>query len=457
MPKRNLAWIVVIGLVALLFWRMPRTIAGRDALYTAFAPLVDARAQILKRSAEPVDDSRMAAAATRAGIEAMVRELHDPYALYLDAETYPEFKKQTEGVFGGVGVDLSAGRDGLVILGCVRDSPADRAGLRPGETLLAIDDLRTVDLGLVDGINRLAGPPGTPVRLLVRRADATVQSLRLTRALIEIDPIRGWARRGRSGWHFWLDERRGIAYVRVVKFMPQTLRRLDAIVEPLSERGLRSLVLDLRENTGGLLRSAIDVADRFLDAGPIVATRGPRTEPREWFAQREDTYRPPPRLVVLVNRNTASAAEIVAGALQDHRRAVVVGERSYGKGSLQELIPLEDEQSAIKLTTGYYYLPSGRCLQRRPDAKDGWGVAPDQPVPLSDEQRRAWFAAWSSGGAESAGAATQPADTAEAEPSAAAALEALLAADPQLARALELLVRPPATRPASAPATGAVD
>jgi carboxyl-terminal processing protease len=449
MPKRNLAWILVVALIALLFWRMPQTIAGRDELFAAFRPMLDVRNTILKRSAEPVEDSKLSSAAARAGIEAMIRELGDPYILYLDRETYPEFRKQTEGVFGGIGVDVLAVPEGLRVLSRIRGSPAARAGIRPGETIVTIDGLSAADLGLVDGVNRLSGPPGTPVRLEVRDHAGKDRPLRITRETIEINPIRGWSRRPDGSWRYWLDERNHIAYVRLVKFMPSAIRQLDAVVTPLVESGMTGLILDLRENTGGLLRTAIDIADRFLDTGLIVSVRGPKTDAREWSAQHEDSY-PPIRVVVLVNRTTASAAEIVAGALRDHRRAVVVGERTYGKGSVQELVPLEDGGTALKLTTGVYYLPSGRCLQKLRGAgpNDQWGVEPDRVVKLDDAQRVRWLEAWYLAGAEpdeeeSDAATTRPADAATQPSADDIALEHLLAVDPQLDEALKLLRTPP--------------
>ncbi len=464
MPKRNLAWILVVALIALLFWRMPQTIAGRDEVYTAFAPLVDVRAQILKRSAEPVDDEKLSAAASHAGIEAMVRSLNDPYATYLDRETYPAFKKQAEGVFGGVGVDVQLTPEGLRVLSRVRGSPAAKAGLMPGEIIAAIDDIKASELGLVDGVNRLSGAPGTPVRLLVLDRSGKSRTLKLTRQTIEINPVRGWSRRPDGAWRYWLDEKDKIAYVRLIKFMPNALRQLDSAVGPLLGQGLRGLVLDLRENTGGLLRTAIDVADRFLDSGLIVATRGPKMDARQWDATREDTYNPPFRVVILVNGSTASAAEVVAGALHDHGRAVVVGERSYGKGSVQELIPLEDGQSAIKLTTGHYYLPSGICLQKRPGAgpNEKWGVEPDVVVALSEGERRRWLEAWYLAGAESADEADVSTEESASESRPASqptidelALERALESDRHLAEALKLLRSPERTSGATGATTAA--
>jgi carboxyl-terminal processing protease len=447
MPKRNVAWILVVGLIAVLFWQMPHTIAGRDSLYSAFGPLVEVRAQIHKRAAEPVDDARLGAAASRAGITAMIRELNDPHAAYLDPETFIEFRKQTEGVFGGVGVEIYETNDGLKIVSCIHGSPADRAGFGRGDVIVAIDGDDTAELGLVESVHRLNGPPGTSVRLRVKSAGAEPRDHRLQRAEIEINPVRGWMRSGTGGWHVWLDRSAGIACIRLSKFMPQSVRRLDQAIEPLLESGLRGLILDLRENTGGLLRSAIDVADRFLDRGIIVATRGRTSDARQWFAQREGTY-PPFFMIVLVNGTTASAAEIVAGALHDHKRALIVGERTYGKGSLQDLVPLEDGRGAIKLTTAYYYLPSGRCLQRRsgagPDEK--WGVEPNLVVPMDPAMRERWRSLWYAADLESESpeaipAAPDDADDAAVDDQASELLERLLSVDPQLEQALRIMRR----------------
>lgn len=455
MPKRNLAWILVVALIALLFWRMPQTIAGRDALFSAFGPLVDVRAQILKRSAETVDDTRLSQAATEAGIEAMLKELNDPYAAYFDKNQLPEFRKQTEGVFGGIGVDVSLAPDGIRILGRMRNSPAAAAGLEIGDVIVQIDDEVTRKLGLVESVSRLSGTPDSFVRLRVRRTDGSERDVRIRRTLIEVNPVRGWARQPDGGWRYDISDEPRLAYVRLIKFMPEAARQLDAVVEPLLASGVRGLILDLRENTGGLLRVAIDVADRFLDTGLIVATRGPRSDAKEWFAQRDDTY-PALPLVILVNGQTASAAEIVAGALRDHRRALIIGERTYGKGCVQELIPLEDRDSAIKLTTGYYYLPSGRCLHRRPGkrATDDWGVPPDVPVVLDAAARDRWIEAWYRAGmqprVEERPGEDQPGkapegDAATTRPTTltdpAETRRALLQDDPQLRRAIEVLSR----------------
>ncbi|MCK6457629.1 MAG: S41 family peptidase [Phycisphaerae bacterium] len=458
MPRRNLAWIVVVALIALLFWRVPPTMVPSETTETAFGPLVDAWTLLHRRAAEEFDDHRTAAAANRAAIEAMLRELKDPHALYLDAERFPEFRRRTEGVFGGIGVDLRMTPRGLVVLSRVRNGPAARAGVGVGERIVSIDGDDAAALGLVESVHRLNGPPGTKVELTIEDRSGSVREVSIRRELIEINPVRGWMRQAGGSWRYWLDEKRRIACVRLIRFMPNAAERLDSVMRPLFEAGLRGLVLDLRENTGGHLDAAIATADRFLDRGLIVSTRGPKSDAREWLAQREDTY-PGVATIVLIDRATASAAEIVAGALKDHRRALIVGERSYGKGSVQELIPLVDGDSAIKITTAYYYLPSGRCIQRRTAAEDrsAWGVEPDVVVPLDDATRERWLTAWHQAGLDPLedtrpDATTQPVGDPDDGASSRAALDEVVARlpsiDPVLARALSLLQRqlePPAS------------
>ncbi|MEE8170628.1 MAG: S41 family peptidase, partial [Phycisphaerae bacterium] len=244
-----------------------------------------------------------------------------------------------------------------------------------------------------------------------------------------------------GGWRFMLDDASGIAYVRLTEFLPNAPAQLDDAMRTALNNGARALILDLRENRGGLLDAAIDVADRFLAGGVIVSTRGlhgPSSDPREWRARGEGAY-PNISMAVLVNAWSASSAEIVAGALRDHRRAVLVGERTYGKGSVQELIPLRND-CAVKLTTRHYYLPGGACIQkpRHADADHpDWGVMPNVVVPLTPGQRERWLKQW----LDATWNHIEPSSTqeVETEEQVAAFLEALLDADPQFKRAVELL------------------
>ena len=447
MPKRNLAWILVIVIIVLLMWQMPQIIAGRDSVYKAFGPLVDVRSQIQRRYVDDVDDEELVDAAVHAGINAMVEFLDDPHAIYLDQRAYERFKKRTDGVFGGVGVDVWATGQGLEVLSREPRSPAAEAGIQPGDVITHVDGESVCFVSLVDAVNNmLNGTPGTEVTLTVITPGAAApREVTVRRAVIHLDPVRGWSRDSGGGWLYVLDPEARIAYIRLTKFTQDVDERLDKQIDQLIERRVRGLVLDLRENTGGLLNSAIEVADRFLDSGLIVSTRGRKTDPKQWFATHDIAY---PRLpmAVLINGSTASAAEIVAGALRDHGRAAIVGERSYGKGCVQEVVELNRQRGAIKLTTAYYYLPNGECIHKTAQAAldASWGVAPTIPVNLSESQRTRWLKMWrriarlapSESGTKPQ--ATRPGDSSTSAEARDAAAE-LLRADLQLQKAVEHL------------------
>lgn len=446
MPKRNLAWIVIVAMIALLMWQLPQTIAGRDSVLKAFGPLVDARSLIRRRFVEVINDDDLVEAAVDAGIRAMIQSLDDPHAIYLNAAEYKRFRQRTDGRYGGIGVEVWAVEEGLEVLSREPASPAMQAEILPGDIITHIDGVSTKGLPLFVAVNNLLkGPQGSALTITVitpgRRPRPAAREMKLYRAIIKLDPVQGWSRVPGGGWRFMLDPEEGIAYVRLVKFTPDVDERLDEEINRLRRHRLRGLILDLRENSGGLLNSAREVVDKFLESGLIVRTSGRRSDEKNWHAVREGTY-PRVQMVVLVNGSTASAAEIVAGALRDHERAVVIGEQTYGKGSVQEVIELARHRGAIKLTTGYYYLPSGRRIHRRSSARGSgaWGVAPDIEVTLDDDQRARWLEAWREIGREPAEQAGETeADNGSMSANASAdhdAAEALLEADPQLKAAL---------------------
>lgn len=450
MPKRNLAWILIVVVIALLMWQLPQTIARRDSVLKAFGALVDARAQIQKRYVDSVDEGKLVDTAVDAGIRAMIRDLDDPHAVYLNASDYKRFQERTDGRYGGIGVEVWVSESGLEVLSREPNSPAIRAEILPGDIITHIDGESTRGASLATVANMMHGPPDTEITLTVFTPAKSEQKIKpreitLYRVLIKLDPVHGWSRTRSGGWRFVLDPDMKIGYIRLVKFTPDVASRLDQEIDLLLRDNLRGLVLDLRENTGGLLDSAREVADKFLDWGLIVRTSGRKADEKQWFAMREGTY-PKFPLVVLVNGSTASAAEIVAGALRDHQRAVLVGERTYGKGSVQEVVELNDNNGAIKLTTAYYYLPSGQCIHRaaKPKQSVTWGVEPNLTVELTEAQKAQWLAVWRDIGREVVEGETEsdPTTTMSAsmeEPWAREAAKALLDADPQLRKAVEYL------------------
>jgi carboxyl-terminal processing protease len=401
MPKRNLAWILIVAAIALLMWQLPQMIANRESVIHDFGPVLDARNQIRKRFVEKIEDDRLVRDAVEAAIHAMVRDLDDPHAAYMNQQEYQRFQRRTDGLYGGIGVDVWAVEQGLEVLSREPNSPAVREGVRPGDIITKIDGKKVKGIPLVEVVNNmLNGPVDSPVTLTLIRPDdpeaAGPHTVHLMRMDIKLNSVVGWSRKKSDGWRFMLDEDRRIAYIRLVKFTTDVDERLDDEMHKLLGEGLRGLILDLRGNTGGLLDSAQEVADRFLESGLIVRTSGRMTDTKQRFASREGTY-PELPMVVLVNETTASAAEIVAGSLRDHGRAVVIGERTYGKGSVQEVVEIIGHQhGAIKLTTAYYYLKNGECIHRTPEAdKNGtWGVKPNIVVHLTPEQRKSWEQAW---------------------------------------------------------------
>jgi carboxyl-terminal processing protease len=236
-------------------------------------------------------------------------------------------------------------------------------------------------------IDRLLGEPGTDVNVRVRHLDGTEQNLVIRRAQIVTRTVKG-ARRVGETWNYWLDEKQRIGYLRVTQFIDLTVDELREAVAGMLRGGINALVLDLRANPGGELGVAIDIADLFLDDGTIVSVRGRNRRAQSWEARREGTL-PDFPMVVLVNRHSASASEIIAGALQDNGRAKVLGTRTFGKGSVQEVHELPYGQGSLKLTAAHYYLPNGRNISRT-DGSEQWGVDPDPGlvVSMSDEGYR---------------------------------------------------------------------
>ncbi len=310
----------------------------------------------------------------------------DDFSAVIWPEETEQFSRSTQGKFYGVGIQISR-RDGrLIVVTPLPDTPAQKAGIKAGDIIATVDGRDTASWSLDKAVREITGPEGTPVALGIERVGETdLVAVELRRAEIAIESIRGWEHTG-SGWNYWIDERDRIGYIRLSQFIPQTADDLDAAVARMQADGpLNGLIIDLRFNPGGLLSSAIDVVDRFVEEGPIVYTVDhDGKKQNQSRAQSHRTYEPFPT-VVLINQGSASASEIVSGALQDYGRGLVVGTRSFGKGSVQDLFPLSRGEAFLKLTTQYYMLPLGRIIHRKPDAKD-WGVVPDLVVEMTNQQ-----------------------------------------------------------------------
>lgn len=380
MSKRNLAWILAIVLVAVLFWHMPDTMARRQSFYEVFSALVGIRAEIHKNYVDQVTDQLLLEGA----IEGMLQGL-DQFSTYVPQAQLEALDRQTSGTFEGIGITLEWRNNIPTVISPMENSPAFRAGIRAGDQILKIDGQPTKDMTFSQTVNSLMGKLGTRVTIEVRREfTGQVEQITVTRDLVKLRTVKGFVRNPDGSWDYILDRAEALAYVRITGFMENTAEELDAAFEQLQQNRVRGLILDLRLNPGGLLPEAVDVVDRFLDHGVIVSTRQRLKSQQIWHATKANTY-PYLPMVVLLNQYSASAAEILAGALKDHNRATIVGVRSYGKGSVQSLIRLKDAHGAIKLTTAYYYLPLGRNIHRR-DNSEIWGVDPDVELALSADQ-----------------------------------------------------------------------
>jgi carboxyl-terminal processing protease len=350
--------------------------------------LVDTLDQVQRNYVRDVNRRRLVEAA----IKGILAEL-DPYSSYISPEEMDRFRTSVESEFGGIGIQVTTDQGQLKVLSPMVGTPAYRAGLAAGDHIVEIDGKPTGHISLDEAVRRLKGKVGTSVTLtFVHPGQKTRKTATIARQIIHIDTVLGDRRKPNDQWDFMLDPQKGIGYVRVAGFSRETAKELRRALQDLKQQKVRGLVLDLRFNPGGLLTSAIEVCGLFISDGRIVSTAGRNSPERVWNAHKGETFEGFP-MVILVNHYSASASEIVSACLQDHKRAVVIGERTWGKGSVQNVIPLDDAaagtetassgragpRSALKLTTAGYRRPSGKNIDRAPGAKesDPWGVSPD--------------------------------------------------------------------------------
>ncbi len=340
-------------------------------LYQVFADTLD---QIERNYVKDISRRELIEAA----IEGVLEKL-DPYSNYISPEDINRFKSSVEQQFGGIGIQIGIENGQLKVISPLMGTPAYRAGLESGDAILEIDGKSTEGIQIDQAVKQLKGNADTKVTLTIRHSGSSdKETLTITREVIHVDTVLGDTRKSDDTWDFMLDPDKHVGYIRISAFSRDTAADVKKALEELEAQGLKGLILDLRFNPGGLLSSAIDVSDLFISDGKIVSTKGRNTAERTWDARKEGTFEGFP-MVVLVNHYSASASEIVSAGLQDHHRAIVIGERTWGKGSVQNVIELEQGKSALKLTTAGYHRPSGKNIHRFPDAKEGdeWGVMPD--------------------------------------------------------------------------------
>jgi len=302
----------------------------------------------------------------------------DPHSEFMEPEKYKELQNDTQGAFGGLGIVVSMKDNFVTVVAPMDDSPGFKAGIMSGDRIIRIDGVSTEKMSLPDAVKSLRGDPGSEVKLSVfRPSSGQIQDFKLTRSVITVDMVKDV--HGKKEFPLGEDK---IGYIRLVQFGEKTSDDLEQALTRLKKEGMQGLVLDLRWNPGGLLDQAVDVCEKFLPRGQlIVSTEGrnaAQNSRRTANGHGDELHGMP--IVVLINLGSASASEIVAGCLQDLKRAIVLGEKSFGKGSVQSILPLQDG-SALRLTTAKYYTPSHKVIHEE-------GITPDIAVPMSDLEER---------------------------------------------------------------------
>ena len=310
---------------------------------------------------EEVDDSTL----FNYAIKGMLSSL-DPHSAYLQEEAFSNLQENTSGKFGGLGIEIGLENGLIKVITPIDDTPAERAGIKSGDLIVTLDDEPTIGLSLADAVDRMRGEPGTPIKVGIRRGnDSELLTFNIKRAVVKISSVRG------KRLHH------DIGYIRITQFQDKTGSELIKIIEDWQNTNpVEGLVLDMRNNPGGVLEAAVDVVNAFISQGTIVFTRGRNPSSRLHYRATEKTVAETLPIVVLINGGSASASEIVAGALQDHQRAIIVGTPSFGKGSVQSVLPLTDT-AAVKLTTAHYFTPADRSIQAQ-------GITPDIIIEQSE-------------------------------------------------------------------------
>ncbi|HYW80135.1 MAG TPA: S41 family peptidase, partial [Thermoguttaceae bacterium] len=371
MPRRNLVILVAVGIISLMCYQK----VHRNQYGQIFVEVMD---QIEQRSLEPVGQEDLFLGA----MEGMVGRLHDPHSMFFSPRASEEFNEDLDQEFGGVGMQVGYDKDTnqLAVMSPLVGSPAFEAGVLAGDKILRIDGKSTQGLSLADAVGHMRGKPGEPVVISVlHEGDDQPVDIEIIREIIELDTVLGDTREADGSWNFFLEGHDRIGYLRITSFAKRTPDEMDRALQWLVDRDMQGLILDFRDNPGGLLTAAIAMCDRFIKSGTIVTTRRRDGQiSRRAAASAQDTLADFP-MAVLVNQLSASASEIVSACLQDHGRAVVVGQRSWGKGTVQEVIELPDNQGMLKLTTASFWRPSEKNIHRKKDAtdKDDWGVSPN--------------------------------------------------------------------------------
>ena len=353
--KRAVILSVFLSLLILGPYGDSRVSAIDRTTYKGLKTFSEVLDMVDKNYVEPVETDKL----LQGAINGMIKSL-DPHSSFMTAEMYKELEVETRGSFGGIGIEITLLKDVLTVVSPIEDTPAYNAGVKAGDQIIRINGKSTKDITVLDAVKQLRGPKDTKVNItILREGMAKPKDIELIRSIISIKSVKSKV----------FDDH--IGYIRISAFQERTGDDLKKILREIESKAhpLKGIVLDMRNNPGGLLHQSVEVSDAFLKLGNIVSTRGRAKSMESQTAAKDNGDEPTCPMVVLVNEGTASAAEIVSGALQDNGRAVIIGTQTFGKGSVQTIIPLEDG-AALKLTTARYYTPKGRSIQAE-------GITPD--------------------------------------------------------------------------------
>ena len=355
----------IIGIFFLKFSIINSVVAAENDVYKK----IDLFGEVLEKINKEYVDEINQSESMDAAIDGLLQSL-DPYSAYMSPEIFNEMQTETSGEFGGLGIEVNMESGVVKVISPIDDTPASRAGIKAGDYIIKIDDIQVQGKSLSEAVDLMRGPVGSSIILTVRRiGQKKALTFEIVREIIQIKSVKADLLKNNVG------------YLRLTSFNENSGDQIREQIREFEKNGnINSYILDLRNNPGGLLSQAIRISDFFLDNGEIVSTKSRKaSENRKWFAKKGDLIGGK-TLVVLINYGSASASEIVAGALQDHKRAIILGENSYGKGSVQSIIPLKNK-GAIRLTVAKYYLPSGKSISEV-------GVSPDIEIDEDTDEFR---------------------------------------------------------------------
>ena len=357
--------IKILSLFIIIFYFSAANAANEDNIYKKIDLFSEVLDKINKEYVDEINQSE----AMDAAINGVLQSL-DPYSAYMSPESFENMQTETSGEFGGLGIEVGMEHGVVKVISPIDNSPASKVGVKAGDYIVKINDIQVQGKTLTEAVELMRGPVGTDIEITVRRrGEKKALTFVITRDIIEVSSVKSEIK----------DEKTG--YMRLTSFNENSGDQIKNKIKEFKKNGkIENYILDLRNNPGGLLSQAIKISDFFLDNGEIVSTKSKRKyENRKWFAKKGDILKSN-TLVVLINYGSASASEIVAGALQDHKRAILIGESTYGKGSVQSIIPLKNN-GAIRLTVSKYYLPSGKSIS-------DVAVTPDIEVDESSDEFR---------------------------------------------------------------------